>query len=131
MINAAAFVKGLYEAAGRGEPGALIAALHPQVEWLEAEGSPYASGNPYAGPSAVVGLLGAIGSEIADFRLNVVRVIDGGDTVVAQGRYTGRGAKSGKPLDAPFAHVWSLRDGVVVRFQQYTDTKQWSDVLGR
>lgn len=126
-----AFVNGLYEAAGRGEPGALIAALHPQVEWLEAEGSPYASGNPYVGPSSVVGLLGRLGSDIADFRLNVIRLVDGGDTVVAEGRYTGRGAKSGKPLDAPFAHVWSLRDGVVVRFQQYTDTKQWSDVLGR
>jgi uncharacterized protein len=124
-------VKGLYEAAGRGEGGVLIGALHPQVEWLEAEGSPYANGNPYVGPSSVVGLLGGIASEIADFRLNVIRVIDGGDTVVAEGRYTGRGAKSGKLLDAPFAHVWSLRDGAVVRFQQYTDTKQWSDVLGR
>ena len=126
-----AFVKGLYEAAGRGEPGVLIGALHPEVEWLEAEGSPYANGNPYVGPSSVVGLLGGIASEISDFRLNVVRVIDGGDTVVAEGRYTGRGAKSGKTLDAPFAHVWYLRDGAVVKFQQYTDTKQWSDVLGR
>jgi len=125
------FVKGLYEAAGRGEPGALIAALHPQVEWLEAEGSPYANGNPYVGPSSVVGLLGGIASEVADFRLNLVRVIDGGDTVVAEGRYTGKGGKTGKTLDAPFAHVWHLRDGAVVKFQQYTDTKQWSDVLGR
>ena len=126
-----AMVKGLYDAAGRGEGGVLIAALHPQVEWLEAEGSPYANGNPYVGPSAVVGLLGGIGSEIADFRLNLVRVIDGGDTVVAEGRYTGKGATSGKALDAPFAHVWHLRDGAIVKFQQYTDTRQWSDVLGR
>ena len=126
-----AMVKGLYDAAGRGEGGVLIAALHPQVEWLEAEGSPYANGNPYVGPGAVVGLLGGLASEIADFRLNVVRVIDGGDTVVAEGRYTGKGAKSGKALDAPFAHVWHLRDGAVIRFQQYTDTRQWSEVLDR
>jgi ketosteroid isomerase-like protein len=124
-------VKSLYEAAGRGEPGVLIGALHPQVEWYEAQGSPYATGNPYVGPAAVGGLLGGIATDIADFRLEVVRVTDGGDTVVAEGRYTGKSAKTGKPLDAPFAHVWYLRDGVVVRFQQYTDTGQWSDVLGR
>ena len=126
-----AFVKGLYEAAGRGEAGVLIAALHPQVEWLEAEGSPYANGNPYVGQGAVVGLLGGIASEITDFRINVVRVIDGGDTVVAEGRYIGKGGKTGKALDAQFTHVWDLRDGAVVKFQQYTDTRQWSDVLGR
>jgi hypothetical protein len=25
---------------------------------------------------------------------------------------------------------WHLRDGQVVRFQQYTDIKQWTDVVG-
>jgi uncharacterized protein len=124
-------VKGLYEAAGRGEPGVLIGALHQHVEWHEAEGSPYANGNPYVGPGAVVGLLGSIGAEIADFRINVTRVIDGGDTVVVEGRYTGKGVKTAKALGAPFAHVWHLRDGAVVTFQQYTDTRQWADVLGR
>jgi hypothetical protein len=123
-------VKGLYEAAGRGDPGVLMAALHPAIEWSEAEGSPYAANNPYVGPGGVGMLLGQIATDISDFRLEPHTFIDGGDVVVVQGRYRGVGAKTKKALDAPFAHVWSLRDGKVVRFQQYTDTRQWRDVLG-
>jgi ketosteroid isomerase-like protein len=123
-------VKGLYEAAARGEGGLLIAALHPKVEWREAEGSPFAKGNPFVGPDAVGQLLGHIGTDILDFRLVPERFTDGGDVVLVEGRYTGHGRETGRPFDAQFAHVWHLRDGQVVRFQQYTDTLQWVRVLG-
>jgi ketosteroid isomerase-like protein len=125
-----AMVKGLYEAAARGEGGVLMAALHPAIEWSEAQGNPYAAANPYVGPDAVGALLGRIGTDIADFRLAPQTFTDGGDVVVVEGRYMGTGAKTRRTLDAPFAHVWVLRDGKVVRFQQYTDTKQWTQVLG-
>jgi hypothetical protein len=35
-----AVVRGAYEAVGRGEIEAFIAALHPQVTWIEPEGAP-------------------------------------------------------------------------------------------
>jgi len=37
---------------------------------------------------------------------------------------------TGKALDAQFTHVWQLRDGKVVRFQQSTDTKRWAEAAG-
>ena len=37
---------------------------------------------------------------------------------------------TGKPLDAQVAHVWDLRNGKVVRWQQYVDTRQLADVMG-
>ena len=129
-MSNAAMVKGLYEAAGRGEPGVLMGALHPSIEWREADGSPYAGGNPYVGPDAVGQLLGRISTDIAGFRLEPQTFTDGGDVVLVQGRYKGTVATTRKPFDAAFAHVWYVRDGKVVRFQQYTDTKQWTDVLG-
>lgn len=49
--------------------------------------------------------------------------------VVALGRYTGRRKESDKQLNAQFAHVWTVRDGEVKRFQQYTDTAQMSRIL--
>src|SRR5690349_20880419 len=109
-----AMVKGLYEAAGRGEPGVLMAALHPAIEWFEAQGSPYAPGNPYVGAGGVGALLGQIAADISDFRLEPQTYTDGGYVVLVQGRYSGIGARTKKPLDAPFAHVWYLRDGKVV-----------------
>jgi ketosteroid isomerase-like protein len=38
--------------------------------------------------------------------------------------------KTGTPIDAQFAHVWHVRDGKVMRFQQYTDTRQWAQAAG-
>jgi len=45
-----------------------------------------------------------------------------GDTVVALGDYSGTFKATGKSFTAPFAHVWTFRDGKVVSFQQHTDT---------
>jgi uncharacterized protein len=45
-----------------------------------------------------------------------------GQTVVAIGDYPGNNKATGKAVKAPFAHVWKLRRGAVVSFQQFTDT---------
>ncbi len=103
----------------------LFEALAPKIEWREADGSPFASGNPYVGADAVGKLLAGIGEAIDGLAIIPMNVIDGGDTVVVEGRYKGNARKTGKAFDAQFAHVWQLRDGKVVRYQQYTDTTQW------
>ena len=118
-------VKGFYEAAARGEMNVLFEALAAKVEWREADGSPFASGNPYVGGDAVGKLLGSIGEAIDGLAIVPMNVIDGGDTVVIEGRYKGKARKTGKAFDAQFAHVWQFRDRKVLRFQQYTDTAQW------
>ena len=46
-------------------------------------------------------------------------------TVIVLGRYTGTSKANGQPLNAQFAHVSTIRDGLVVDFQQYTDTAQY------
>jgi hypothetical protein len=38
---------------------------------------------------------------------------------------------TGKPVDAQFAHVFEFRNDKIIRFQQYTDTKQWAQVTER
>ncbi len=50
--------------------------------------------------------------------------------VVVLGRYRGTNKATGRPLDAQLAHVWRVRDGKAVRFQQYTDTLQAARVTG-
>jgi ketosteroid isomerase-like protein len=63
-------------------------------------------------------------------RLDLQHTLACGDSVVVQGRYRAeRDRATGRPLDAQFVHVWDLREGQVVGFQQYTDTQQWNDVL--
>ena len=64
-----------------------------------------------------------------DFRLQCDQFLDAGDQVVVTGRFLGRGKDTGSDLDATFAHVWTLRNGKVVRFQDYTDTANWLRAL--
>ena len=49
-------------------------------------------------------------------------LIDGDDRVVALGRYNGTYKNTGRAMNPQAVHVWSLKDGKVVRFQQFIDT---------
>jgi ketosteroid isomerase-like protein len=75
------------------------------------------------------GLFQRIASDLGNLAVVPDHFIEGGDMVVAEGRYRGTVKATGRPVDAQFAHVWQLRDGKVVRFQQYTDTLQWARAI--
>src|SRR5215207_5057156 len=123
-------VKRLYDAFGRGDVAAVLGAFDPAIQWREAEGFQYADGNPYVGPAAIAeGVFQRLITAVDQFRVIPGAIVDGGETVVTEGRYTGIVKATGKPVDAQFAHVWAFQDGKVVRFQQYTDTRQWSDAV--
>jgi ketosteroid isomerase-like protein len=124
-------VKGIYDALGKGDAPAVLGTFSPQINWREAENFLYADRNPYAGPQAVAeGVFQRIAADVENFAVLPERFVDGGETVVVEGRYRGKIKATGTPVDAQFAHVWQLRDGKVVRFQQYTDTKQWAKAAG-
>lgn len=121
----------LYEAFARGDVPAVLGSFDPRIEWREADGFIYADGNPYIGPQAVAeGVFMRLASDVEQFSVTPENIIDAGDTVVVEGRYKGTMKVTGTPVDAQFAHVWQLRDGRIVRFQQYTDTAQWRRAAG-
>ena len=114
-------VKGVYDAFASGDVPAVLGFLSSDVEWTEAEGFPL--GGTYRGPDAVLsGVFMRLGTEWDGFAAVPHELIDGGDTVVALGRYSGTYRATGKGFEADFAHVWKMRDGKVVRFIQYVDS---------
>lgn len=122
-------VLSIYDAFAAGDVTAVLSLLDPQVEWNEAENFIYADGSPYIGPSAVLeGVFMRIGNEWEGFSSSLSEVLDAGETVVAQGYYSGMHSKSGRKLRAQFAHLFTFRDGKVVKFQQYTDTAQFARI---
>jgi ketosteroid isomerase-like protein len=121
----------LYAEFAAGNAPAVLAAFDAAIEWNEAENFLYADGNPYIGPAAVAeGVFGRIGEEWEGFSVDVEQIVGCGDVVLAMGRYRGTYVATVETLDAQFAHVWWVRDGKVVRFQQYTDTAQAAAVAG-
>ena len=121
MADSQDTVRSVYAAFARGDVPAVLAVLAADVSWTEAEGFPH--GGTYLGREAVLkSVFLKLGAEWEGFSAVPHEFIVQGDTVVSLGRYSGKYILSGKRFSAPFAHVWRLRDGKVVRFHQYTDT---------
>jgi len=121
MATNSEMIRSLYEAFARGDVPAVLAALSPDVRWTEAEGFPY--GGTYRGPQSVLeGVFMRLGADWEGFTVVPKEFVAQGETVVALGQYSGTYRKTGKSFSAPFVHVWSVRDGKAVRFQQHTDT---------
>ena len=123
-------VEGLYRAFAAGDGDTISSLLSPDLVWIEAENGPYADRNPYNGPGAVFeGIFGRIGAAFTGFAATPQSFLPSGDKVVVMGRYTGTNNATSKALDAQFVHVFTVSDGRIVAFQQYTDTQQWNDVV--
>jgi outer membrane protein assembly factor BamB len=123
MTPSITFVRGLYDAFAAGDVPRFLSHLDPAVRWSEAEGFPYAKGNPYIGPDAIVaGVFQPLLSDWLDFRVEVVELVGGPEVVTMFGRYKATHARTKKALDVQCAHTWWLRGDKVVRFQQMVDT---------
>ena len=118
-------VRGMYESFAAGDVPAVLESFDPEIVWNEAENFPYADGNPYVGPEAVVeGVFARLGSEWEYWNLEIAEILDAGNRAVAMGRYRAKNKQTGKVLNAQFAHVWTIVDGKAKQFQQYADTAQ-------
>ncbi|WP_110588432.1 nuclear transport factor 2 family protein [Microbacterium suaedae] len=114
-------IRAHYAASDAGDIDGMVAPLSPQVTWTEAAGFPYAG--TYSGPDEVVrNVFARLAEDWDGYRLTVDEVIDGGDTVVGIGTYSGTYRLTGRFFEARVAHVWRLKDGVVTAFEQFTDT---------
>lgn len=121
MTDHSEAVASLYEAFARGDVPAVLAALSPDVTWIEAEGFPY--GGTYVGPDAVLrNVFAKLGSEWDGFAVVPHELVASGGTVVALGEYSGTYKATGKSFRAPFAHVWKFEGDRVASFRQHTDT---------
>ena len=123
-------VRGLYEAFGKGDVAAVLGKMDRSIEWREAENFVYADRSPYVGPQAVLdGVFMRLGSGWDGFTVSPEEWLDASNHVIVLGTYSGAHKATGRRVRAQFTHVWAVRAQRVVRFQQYTDTKQFADVV--
>ncbi|HET7743156.1 MAG TPA: nuclear transport factor 2 family protein [Gaiellaceae bacterium] len=128
-LSNAALATRSYEAFARDDMDAVLADMHPDIEWHQAQGLPH--GGTYRG-------LDEVRRNIFDpldrdwweeFVVEPEELIEAGDQCVVLGRYRGVAKGTGKRLDVPFVHVWTFRDGLAVRFRQFLDTAGWVEAL--
>ena len=114
-------VRGQYLASAAGDLDALRATLAPDVEWTEMAGFPLAG--TYRTPEGVTS--GVMEKLVQDWDGWVAHddtyVVDGEDVVVLA-RYTATHKTTRRPLNVRVAHHFTVRGGLIVRFEQFVDT---------
>ena len=84
----------------------------------------------YAGIAGAEAFLGAWTAAWDDWELDVEEYRDGGEKVVALVRQRGRSKAAGMPVDMFFAQVWTIRDGVQVLMEMYSDPAEALGAVG-
>ena len=85
---------------------------------------------PTQGHDAVRASLAHWKAEWDDYKVMPEEFVDMGDRVVATVRLRGRGRGSGVEIDARFYDVYTLRDGKIVRMDQFTERSEALEAVG-
>jgi len=83
---------------------------------------------PYAGtkrtPQELAGFFQELGSTVTFSLFEPREYVAAGDRVVALGRYAGSVNQNGHPFSGDWAMAWTIRDGKVVDFKEYSDPSE-------
>jgi ketosteroid isomerase-like protein len=123
-------VRAFYEATVLGHREALRGLQSPHVIYDMPEGMPNGCGH-FEGLQDVLDrfLTSFYGS--LDVHFVTEEFIAAGEEVVALGRIEGKTRKAAVPINVPFAHVWTVRDGYLQRLRAFTDTAVLAQALAK
>lgn len=126
-------VQKLYNDFAKGDIPSVQAAMDEKVVWNEAENFPFADGNPYVGFDAIAeGVFGRIQSEWEYWNLTDLNLQEmTNNKVLTSGRYQAKYKKNSAVINLQMAHLWALKDGKIISFQQYADTKGIYDAMNK
>jgi ketosteroid isomerase-like protein len=121
-------VTGVYEATGAGDTERVLQLLHPDVDWQLPESLPY--GGQFSGHDGVQETRRRSGEVFAATPTFArEHMFQSSSDFVVTGTMTGK-LRDGGPVEAPFVHIWTVRDGKVAARRQYTDTAAMAQALG-
>lgn len=100
----------------------LLDRYHEDAEWVgpESEFVPYAGS--FHGKAGIAQFFTKLDAAVQAIRFEPKQFIAEGDKVVVTGEASWRVKQNGRSYDSPWAHVFTLRDGKVARFEAFHDT---------
>lgn len=121
MRTAFEIVKAHYDANDRRDMVGMLADIGPDTKWTEMAGFPCAG--TYTGRDEIVAnVFVALGAMFDNYTFTLERLLDAGPDVIAIGTYKATAKQTGKSFNARVVHVWTVSDGKVQNFEQFTDT---------
>jgi len=122
-------IKSTYEGKTSEENGKnLVKYVANDISWTEAKGFPYAG--TYIGLAEVTkNVFNRLGSEWIDYKFTPEDYIASDEKVVAYGTYSGTYKLTGKAFETRVAHIWKLKNGKIVSFEQFVDSQLVNDSM--
>jgi ketosteroid isomerase-like protein len=109
-------VRRLYRAMDERDDAGLAKLAHPDVEWIP---DSRVGVGPVRGFEDVAAFFRDRAEMFGELETEVERFFDTDDRVLAFLRIAGRGQASGAAFEIRIAHLWTVRDGLVVRGEGY------------
>jgi ketosteroid isomerase-like protein len=109
-----------YDAFNTGNVEGTLALVHPDIEW-NTYLVPGPGGGTYRGFEGVRELWNDVRNIFIDYRNDPEELMEIGDKVVAFICISGRGSLSGAEVEARIAHVFTFRDGKIIRVDSHED----------
>jgi ketosteroid isomerase-like protein len=117
-------VRRLYQLTNDGDLPAVLNILADDVELFLFGSDKVRWAGHWRGRHGAEQFLRAMGNA-AEVKDNPDMLISAGDSVVAVHRAVVRVRATGRDASFNCVHVWTFRDGLVIRFREYADTAAW------
>lgn len=109
----------IYSALQRHDWDELSRNLAHDIEWTTPDSLPW--GGTRHGHIGVIAFAELFADHVDGYWADPDDFFVADHTVFVLGRMSGRGREGGRAFEVPFAHVWTLADGVPRRFRAYFD----------
>ena len=116
-------IRASYDAFARGEIDPVLEASDRAIE-LHISDAYFDAPQTYHGYDGYRQLFAAQAEVFEDFRLEPEEFLESGEQVLAIVRAGGRGRESGVEVMGRFGHLFTLRDGKIMRFQEFKDVRE-------
>ena len=114
-------VRSAFEAWNRGEIEAFAEHVAEHVAWLEVSGRPEGEASERLGRDRLRQSLESLFEAWESYRLELERIHDLGDRVVAVVREVARGRASGVEINGRWGYLITAENGQIVRVEAYRD----------
>lgn len=120
-----------YDAFGRGDIQGLLNLMDPQVTWTTPGPADMPTAGTRRGHQAVGEFFATLASTMDVTRFEAKDFLAQGDKVVVLGEDTGILKGTDTSIDFRWAHVFTMRNGKIVSFEEIGDTSAHVDALRR
>ena len=117
--DAATTVRLLLEAFLAGDVDTFMSYVHDDIEWNPAQHNPVLTQQYRGREQFLNGAVATVAEMLEGFQFEIQRVLACGELAVSQLQYQGTVKRTGRSLDVQAAIIWEVRDGKVVRAQEY------------